>query len=258
MKRTLWRALLVAGLVLATATVASATVTHVTVRVLAKDAKFVGSGMGGALVTIRDADTGELMATGLTSGSTGNTNLLMKKPITRRTSLADDHSAKFTAALDIDRPRRIEISALGPMAQRQSANTVSVTQWVLPGKDIVEGNAVLLELPGLAVEVLNPPTPLHLKGAPVALEIQAHVTMMCGCPLTPGGLWDADGFEIKAEVSRDGEPAGEVTLAYAGKASAFVGTYTAEAPGTYQVTVTAFDPKTGNTGVDMATFEVSK
>ena len=42
--------------------------TTVTVRAKSKDAKFIGSHMGGALVVIRDAETGEVLAQGLTRG----------------------------------------------------------------------------------------------------------------------------------------------------------------------------------------------
>ncbi|MBT5659166.1 MAG: hypothetical protein HOJ02_03315, partial [Rhodospirillaceae bacterium] len=52
---------------------ASAEPTRLTVRVMAKDAKFIGTSIGGARITIRDVDTGELLAQGVTEGSTGNT-----------------------------------------------------------------------------------------------------------------------------------------------------------------------------------------
>ena len=42
--------------------------TEITVHVKTKDAKFLGTSMGGALVTIKDAQTGELLAKGVTSG----------------------------------------------------------------------------------------------------------------------------------------------------------------------------------------------
>ena len=40
----------------------------------------IGSSMGGVLLTIKDVDTGELLATGIATGSTGDTKLLMKTP----------------------------------------------------------------------------------------------------------------------------------------------------------------------------------
>jgi hypothetical protein len=49
--------------------IASAEPTEITVRVLAKDSKFVGTSMGGMRIILRDAHTGEILATGLTQGS---------------------------------------------------------------------------------------------------------------------------------------------------------------------------------------------
>ena len=59
-------------------TVASAEQTEIIVRVLAKDSKFVGTSMGGISIILRDAHTGEILATGLTQGGTGNTGLIMR------------------------------------------------------------------------------------------------------------------------------------------------------------------------------------
>src|SRR5690606_42058878 len=50
--------------------------TPLTVRVLARDAKWVGTSMGGVEISIRDQSNGELLAEGLTEGGTGNTDLL--------------------------------------------------------------------------------------------------------------------------------------------------------------------------------------
>src|SRR5262249_53150646 len=90
----------------------------------------------------------------------------------------------FHVCLNLDRPRQLEISAFGPLAARGSANTVSATQWVYPGKDLVEGTGFLLELPGLIVQIVDPPTHLAPKVLP-ELQIRANVAMMCGCPIDP-------------------------------------------------------------------------
>jgi hypothetical protein len=156
---------------------AGAVETRVTVNVLSKGAKFIGTGMGGAMVTIRNADTGELLAKGLTEGSTGDTARLMREPITRGTPLPDDDSAKFTAVLDLDEPTRVEIAARGPMAQRQALGTASVTQWLMPGRDVTAGNAVLLEIPGFVVDVLAPPAHSRFEAA-ADVPVRVNLTMM--------------------------------------------------------------------------------
>ena len=50
---------------------AGVTNTRITVRVQARGGKFLGDDIGGAVVTIRDAMTGELFATGTTAGDSG-------------------------------------------------------------------------------------------------------------------------------------------------------------------------------------------
>jgi hypothetical protein len=45
-------------------------------------------------------------------------------------------------------------------------------------------------------------------------------------------------------------------MLYAGKTSQFEGVFKAEATGTYEAYVYAYDASNGNTGVDMATFVI--
>ncbi len=229
--------------------------TDVTVRVKSKGAKFVGTSMGGAYVTIRDEHSGELLAKGLTQGSTGDTALIMETPHERGVAISDESSAHFTATLDIDRPVYVEIAAYGPVAQRQSANKVTATQWIVPGKDITRGDAFLMELPGLVVDVRDPAAHVKLSGEP-EVRILANVTPMCGCPIEPDGLWDAGQYEVRAIILRDGEKVAEVPFNFAGETSQFSAKYSPEGKGVYQAIVYAFNPANGNTGLDRVTFVV--
>ncbi len=242
-----------AGVLLCMTAPSWATPTHIAVHVIAKGAKFIGTTMGGIQITIRDADTGELLAKGVTEGGTGDTKRIMagEKP------LSTESAAKFDATIDIDQPRRIEVTAFGPLARRNTANTVSSTQWVVPGKDITGGDGWLLEMPGFFVDIQNPPMHVMFKGAPQAIPLKANVRMMCGCPIKPGGLWDANQFEVSALIRRNGQPAGTTKLHYAGKTSEFAGSLKIDKPGTYEATIYAYDPKTGNTGLDNTTFIVA-
>src|SRR5512144_323723 len=168
-------------IVLMAAVSALAVPTQITVRVKSKDAKFVGTSMGGALITIRNVHTGELLAQGHTSGGTGNTTRIMKTPVSRGMPLSDESAASFGATIDIDEPTLIEVSAYGPYAGQQSANRVSATQWVVPGKHITGGDGFLMELSGFVVKVEAPSS--HSMLAAKAVTIRANVTMMCGCPI---------------------------------------------------------------------------
>ena len=178
----------------------------------------------------------------------------MKANTNRNNTLSDDTSAKFTATIDLTKPTWIEVTAFGPLAQLQSANRVSSTQWVIPGKHIDGGDAWLLELPGFVVDILSPPTHAKLEGMVQSVQIKANITMMCGCPIAPGGLWDASGYEIKALVTKDGEPLETAPLSYADKPSQFEALIPVRGPGVYEVTVYAYDASNGNTGIDKVTY----
>jgi hypothetical protein len=158
-------------------TTALAVPTEITVRIKTKDAKFLGTSMGGALVTITDAGTGEQLARGVTEGSTGNTDIIMKLPLERGKHISDETSAKYTAMIDINEPVQLKITAQGPLSEPHAMNSVQVTQWVIPGKHINRGDAMLLELPGLMVKLLSPAQGQILDNTK-KVEIQAVVRMM--------------------------------------------------------------------------------
>lgn len=237
-------------------TPAAAEPTDVTVRVLSRDGKFVGTSMGGARVVLRDVHTGEVLASGVTEGGTGNTSKIMHTDGGRRARMADESAAAFSATLYLDEPRLIEVEATGPAAQRQAEQRVTATQWVVPGRAPGGNQGWILELPGFAVDVLAPPAHVRLSGDLEQVEVRANITMMCGCPIEPGGLWDADGYDVEMIVVRGGERIDSMPMAYAGQTSQFTGKVPVEESGVYDITVYAYDPQTGNTGLDRTTFIV--
>ena len=87
------------------------------------------------------------------------------------------------------------------------------------GQDVL-GDGVILELHGFIVEILSP-APLD----PVNAEIQvsARVRMMCGCPIEPEGLWDANLKSFVALLKADGRVVSQAELVYAGESSLFEG-----------------------------------
>lgn len=224
--------------------------TEIVVRVVAKDAKFVGTETGGAQVILRDAESGKILAQGVTVGSTGNTPKIMTDGHARRDTLSDDKSAKFTAVIDLQRPQLVTVTATGPMIPTASAISVSSTQWVLPGKAVNGGDGWVLELPGFAIDLIEPlPASIQLAGAAVKISLKAKVTMQCGCPITPGGIWDANKLQIAVMLERKEQLYPAMPLTYAGQPSTFDGDVTITEPGDYTVDVYAYDPASGNTGV---------
>jgi hypothetical protein len=95
--------------------------TEIVVRVMAKDGKFVGTSMGGAQIVLRDADSGEVLAQGLTAGGTGSTPKIVTMPHTPRDVLSDSEAAKYSVTLDLERPRGIAVTATGPMNPKEAA-----------------------------------------------------------------------------------------------------------------------------------------
>ncbi|WP_417886083.1 hypothetical protein [Zunongwangia sp.] len=218
--------------------------TQVMVRAKAKNAKFIGSSIGGAKIIIRDYYSNSILAEGITKGATGNTDLLIKQPVIRGKRLTDEKTAGFLANLDIKKPTFVEIEAFAPIAKKQAVVKAATQMWILPHKDIL-GDGVMLEIPGFIVDILSPQTHEIIQGE---FEVSANIVMMCGCPVAEGGLWDASTYEIKA-LLENGETAKEVELKATEKANTFSATVNLNA-GNYSVTVYAFDTKTGNTGLD--------
>ena len=249
--------------------------TKVCVRVIARDGKFLGDDVGGASVIIRDAHTGQLLAQGTTSGSSGldGPGGVMCASLRHGEPIPTTDASSYTAELKLDRPRRIEITAHGPLGIPESANTVTATQWVYPGKDIVEGDGFLLEVPGLIVQIVSPTKNYRTHSA---LPIQAHVAMMCGCPIDyknsesmmicpelPAGQqpWLPNEFEVSAVICGANGATTTIPLQFAETADTpgqFTGVWDQPLPGTYEITVYAYQKATGNTGVDVARILIPK
>jgi hypothetical protein len=152
--------------------------TEIVVHVLSKGSKFIGTSMGGALVTLEDAMTGELLAHGYTQGGTGDTRLIMEERHTTHTPVSTEDAAQFKAVLDLKRPVLLRVTAQGPMTDADG-NEASSTMWVVPGHHVTGGDAWRLELPGLVIQLLAPAN-RAVKG-PGTVRIETSVVMGCGC-----------------------------------------------------------------------------
>lgn len=236
------KSIILAAAVAALAVAARAEPTHVMVRAQSLDAKFIGTHMGGVRITLRDARSGAILAQGITAGGTGDTGTIMKKPRERGAPLADGDTAGFDAVLDIAKPTLVDVEASGPVGKPASSINVASSLWVIPGRN-VGGDGWILTLPGL---VLEPSVQAAPNGA---LQVAAKVTLMCGCPIEPGGIWDAANYSVEAALLRGGKVVAQAPLAYSGQASQFGGLLTGVAPGRYVLRVVAADAKTPNAGV---------
>lgn len=224
--------------------------TTVVVRAIAKDAKYIGSSMGGAFVTIEEVKTGKVLAEGVTEGSTGATDRLVREPHQRYGKLSTPDAAKFQTTLELNDPTFVKISASAPQAQKQSQVTSSTQLWLIPGKDIT-GDGITLEIPGFAIDILQPQA--HQVAGSETITITANAVMMCGCPTSPGGLWNSNEMEFTALIEKRDTVVARKQMSFTGKTSTFETQFNPNEGGAYHITVYGFDPRTGNTGIDKTT-----
>ncbi|TRO65753.1 hypothetical protein FGM01_07500 [Christiangramia sabulilitoris] len=221
--------------------------TSVMIRAKAKDAKFIGSSIGGAKVLVKETLTGKILAEGITTGSTGNTEKIMKLDHKRGVDLSDNETAGFLAKLEIDEPKFVTVEVFGPVNKKQAVVLSSTQLWVIPGKNIT-GDGIVLEIPGFIVDILSPQTHERID-ASAKIKLAANVVMMCGCPVTEDGIWDAHQYEVKAVITGQNDSKKEIELEQKEKASTFTAEVNLE-KGLYELLIYAYDPLTGNTGVD--------
>jgi hypothetical protein len=150
--------------------------TRIVVRAVSKGAKIIGDGVGGARITIRDAASGDVLATGIQRGGSGDTRRIMGLQREPGAPIYDTPgAASFEATLRLDGPTTVEVTAEGPLDYPQSTEEASKTLLLLPGQDVV-GDGLILEIHGYALRVLAPEDGAEVQaGQP--LEVRATVRM---------------------------------------------------------------------------------
>src|SRR6218665_409531 len=233
--------------------------TKLIVRVKGKDAKFLGKNIGGALVVIRNSQTGAILSSGYTEGGSGNTALLMDSTRKRGDRLTDDRTAKYEALLNIAEATLVDVEVTAPGHMRNAAIKGSVQLWLLPGKHI-DGEGLVIELPGLILSVLSPG--LHqilpfVKDGKTIVKVRINLTMLCGCTISKGGVWDSEKIEVTAFLQKDGKPSGEKKMKLEKEDNIFETEFELTAKGSYGIAIHAFDTITKNTGADHVYFFVN-
>jgi hypothetical protein len=246
------------------------TPTRLTLRVQARGGKFLGDDIGGAWVVVRDARTTEVLATGVTRGDSGTLCPEYRPGASLQTIVTPGKSPPVTwvipepttsrldVELALDGPTPIEITAYGPLGGLQSARRTTVAQSIVPGQRNPDPGLVVV-LPGLMVQVLEPATHRKLPAGGGTVRLAANVTMMCGCPIDDDEPWIPADFEVAAEVRRAGSP-NRVRVPLTHEAdeppSLFRGECALHEPGNYEVSITAVQKSTGNAGAGMVTLIV--
>jgi hypothetical protein len=220
---------------------AAAEPTQVLVRVISQDAKFIGESMGSVRVTLREAVSGRVMAEGLTMGTTGDTPLIMQA--TGRSSVrSTPATAAFRATVDIAAPTLVNLEAEGPLGRPFSALKVISQRWLMPGADVTAGDGWVIEMPGLAI------TPQITRNGG-AIRIDAKVELMCGCPITPGGLWAAEDYQVEASLWRGEQRLSQTALVFSAAPGGYAGALSAPTGEPARLVIFARNLKTGNSGM---------
>lgn len=232
------------------------TPTEILVHVLANDAKLMGTSIGGAWVTVRDVKSGEILSQGKHEGSTGDTDLIVKEPVKRgENRFPGDSPAVYQDVIELSKPTVVEISAEGPLGYPHSMQKASITTLLIPGKNMT-GEGVVLTLNGFVVDLMAPESVDSVKaGEPFTLT--TSVRMMCGCPTSPGGLWNSDDFEITAFLLRNDEVVSSAPMKFSGKTNIYTVEMKAPTSGSLEILITASDESKSNFGMDLTIIRVS-
>lgn len=225
--------------------------TNFVITVKAKDAKFIGTSVGGAHVIVRSKMTGDIIAEGITYGDTGDTKTVMAQSQPRDAVLVSEETAQFQFSLDFQEPVPVTISAAAPLGQRQSLASVSQDMILLPGKDYTSGNGIMLELPGFSIDITSPmPGQVFDFNSGIELTLEANVMKMCGCHVAEGTPWPPERYTVEAHIYKDGLYITSVTIPYAGEPGIFSSNIKIPLPGIYSIHLTAFDARTKESGMD--------
>jgi hypothetical protein len=251
--------------------------THLVIKVKAKDASILGyqhAGKYGAVfVTIKDAQTGKLYASGLLAGDPGDSAFV--RTATPQINPADGKpvhkNGRFETVIDIKEPTLVTAEIIAPTKKRNAAAStgagfsyarseavVASTQiWLIPGKNI-DGDGEVIEIPGFLLDIQDP-----LAGRSIRLDtltgnnltVNVSLTMLCGCKITKGGKWNSENIDVAGYLKRDGIKLQQADFQLS-DTSRYQGVFNIREKGNYEVVVTAYDRVSKNTGVDKAAFKV--
>lgn len=244
--------------------------TRVLVRVQARGGKFIGPDGGYALVTLREAVSGEILAQRIATGGSGDLSTTFTPGASRDVIVtpggegqtvqwlsAPAGTAGLLATLDLHRPTLVEFSAETLSNGIPNGHVVRQQMWLTPGLHLDQEPGVVLVMPGLNVQILSP----DVAAAPTdSLSVTAWVSMMCGCKIAEQSPWLPGEFHVHARVRAvGGDFTEQVRLAFQAT-STFVTSAPLALPagaGSYELVVDAAQPAEGNVGSASYFFSVA-
>ncbi len=127
--------------------------TKVIIRAVSRDAKVIGSEVGGASIRVINLETGEILSENKQEGGTGDTERIMVQPRRRGEIVYGTPGAAFIQAnINLDHPTQVGIYVEAPLAYPQAMQKGMKTLTLVPGKHIL-GEGVVIELNGLIVNL---------------------------------------------------------------------------------------------------------
>jgi len=233
--------------------------TAVLVRVVAHGAMVLGREVGGARVTITDADTKQILATGIQQGETGDQNQIMRTPHMMEEPIYSSRpSAAFTTTLELNKPTLVEITAEGPLAYPASLQRTTKTILLIPGQDLTN-DGIVLHLYGYLVQIERP-KPGDSLIAKDDVKLRASVRTLSGALVRPHGDWDSRKIRIYGELLIGDRIVERLQMFYSGDSSSFEAPFFVpalkDAPNGITVRVVATDLSTGNAGMGTANYSV--
>ena len=230
--------------------------TPVVVRVVAYHAMALGDNVGGATVTIRDAATGAVLASGRQSGPSGDAKVIMQTPhLQAEPVYSVRESASFTAELQLTQPTLVEVVGEGPLKFPHAMRRASKMMLLYPGR-AVTGDGIVLELDGLLVTIEGPTTDRPL-GIGDEGTVGATVKMLCGCVVEPFGIWDSRRMDLYGELRLGEKVIQRIDLYHQAK-GLFTGNFkiprSLKGEKSISLRVVAADPEDVNVGFDEVTY----
>jgi len=242
--------------------------TSLLIRAQALGGKFLGSDIDGFFLTVNRVGGGQLFPQTWINGDAGikpaplsyqpgSSVATVVTPPTNFVSwiVPDDTTVGKVVNFDFDEPTWIEVVVNGvtmagsvPVPNQHEARVQTL---VPPGAQLTTDPGLVVVMPGLDVRVL---TPSQVPGPIV--NVQAWVTMMCGCQISnqPDSPWISAEFQVQATLSTAGHPS--VTTPLSLQETSKFGIELSLAPGPYDVMISAVQPGLGNTGCASGKFTV--
>jgi hypothetical protein len=149
--------------------------------------------------------------------------------------------------LDITKPTLVRVDIRGPLSFPDTLQRASSERWLIPGQSAATGDGWVVELPGLAIRMAAGTPDVFRRGQPSKLA--AQVQLMCGCPITAGGMWDAAHYEVTAELRQRGAATERLSFGFVEAPGRFTADWTPTAGGRAELLIIARNRITGNTGV---------